>query len=513
MLPPGGAALAGYASRVTPRLPPALATLAALAVCGALIGADAPEPPAAERLVVMVSLDTTRADRLGGPYGNARGLTPNLDAFAAESVAFTDTWATANLTSMSHASLFTSRYPSELGKVSGEFHLGGNAQTLPEILQLYGWKNRAFTSGGHLNRDFGLDRGFDWFAWTPFQGSFWHTLPALFAALDAHPPEGKELLFVHSYDAHAPYLAVAPFGLAWADPAAPRDSAGHHAVSSRLGTELVYDNLLFRAPSMLGFLVRRRAARHWDEAARADIRREAAAVALKSPNDVEVFSPLDATYVRDTYDGAVAYEDAMFGELVAGLKARGLYDRAILVVFADHGEALGEEGRWGHGESLAPAELHVPLTIRVPGMAPHVVTAPTSLLDVLPTLGELLGVVVPAESRGQSLVPWLRGEEGPAHAWRFAEGNQRQSMARTATGQLTFEGVAPGSTFYAEALRAAALEGPAFRGTGDAASPEGRARYREAMLAWQAGLDTRVNAESASPEAVKEMRANGYFTP
>jgi arylsulfatase A-like enzyme len=413
---------------------------------------------------------------------------------------------------MSHASLFTSRYPSELGRVAGTFHLGGNAPVLAQVLHLYGWKNLAFTSGGHLNRDFGLDRGFDWFAWTAFQGSFWHTVPATFARLDEAADAGDRFLFVHGYDAHAPYMAVAPFGRAWADPDYPRQSPGDHAASARLGTELIYDAVLFRAPTMQGWLVRRLTARHWDEAARADVRAEAGRMRASAPGQVESFGEADAAYVRATYAGAVAYEDAMFGELVAGLRQRGLWDQAIVVVLADHGEALGEEGRYGHGESLTPAELHVPLLIRVPGAAPRVVDAPVSLLDVVPTLTELLDVVPPAEAFGHSLAPWLRGEAGPSHAWRFAEGNHRQSTAVTATGQLTFDGLAPGSRFYVEGLRTAALDGPAFRGTGDAADPAGRARYRDAMLAWRAELDVRVNAEAASPEAVEAMKKEGYFS-
>lgn len=486
----------------------------------AVLGCGAPPPAAAgdpagsgPRTVVLVSLDTTRADALGGPFGSTSGATPNLDAFAAEAVVFTDALAAGNLTSMSHAALFTSRYPSEVGRVSGDFHLDGRVTTLPELFALYGWQTAAFTSGGHLTRQFGLDRGFDWYEYTSFQGSFWHTVPAAAHWLDERRTSEPALLFVHGYDAHTPYMAPAPFGRTWADPGYAAGLPGDHAVSQRLGTELIYGPHLFRAESMLGFLVVRDQPRHWDAAARAATAEEARRVAASSPGQVEDFGEADHAYVRGIYAGAVAYEDAMFGELVRILKARGLYESATIVVFGDHGEQLGEDGRYGHGEDLVATELHVPLMIRHPGSAPRVVDAPVSLVDVLPTLCELQSLTPPADARGASLAPWLRGESGPVRPWRFADGNLAQAAVFGPEGSLVFEGVDAQSPYHQAVLATAALDGPAFRGTGAAADPAGRAPYRDALAAWRSGITTLLDAAPASPEAVEEMKKNGYFTP
>jgi len=94
--------------------------------------------------ILVVSIDTLRADRVGA-LGNDRGLTPTLDALARESVVFEQAWSQANITSMSHASLFTSRYPSELGEAGPFFRLPQGVPTLAEILGLYGYATAAFT--------------------------------------------------------------------------------------------------------------------------------------------------------------------------------------------------------------------------------------------------------------------------------------------------------------------------------------------------------------------------------
>lgn len=498
----------------------ACACVARAAGPGAAVPADAPVAspgapaggPGPSDTVILVSLDTTRADAFGGAYGNPLGLTPNLDAFAKDAVVFADAWSVSNLTSMAHAGVFTSRYPSEVGIVGGEFHLDGRVTTLADLFHLYGWQTAAFTSGGHLTRSFGLDRGFDSFAYTPFQGSLWHTVPAGLDWLDHTRKPGPAMLFMHGYDGHCPYLAPAPFGRAWMDlsVAAP---AADQALATPLGSESIFGDLFFSAERMIGFLARRDAPRLWDAEARAAVRAEAAQLRAKDGLQVVDVGPADVARVRAAYDGAMAYQDAIFGELIAGLKRRGLYDNAWIVVFADHGEALGEEGRFGHGESLSPAELHVPLFVHAPGVAARVVNAPVSLLDVLPTLADAFAFTPPAQAQGVSLLPWLRGEEGPRHVVRFAEGSVDEAMVEETGAELVFEGMRPGSAWFSPALHAASVTGPAFREEGRPLSAEEREHLREAMETWRTTLTPLEFAEPASKEAVEAMKARGYFTP
>lgn len=481
------------------------ALLAAGCGWGAVPEAGGASPPGGRPSVLLVSIDTLRADRLGA-YGNGRGLTPNLDAFAREAVVFEQAWAQANVTSMSHGSLFTSRYPSELGTAGPMFRLGDEPPTLAGVLSLYGYDTAASTAGGHLAAGFGLDRGFERFDAQDQLASFWHTVPPAMAWLDERASDDPFLLLVHTYDTHSPYLQPAPYGLAWADPG--YSGPAEQALGSIVGTELIFGHALFRSEDMLSFLHRRRRPRTWDDDARA------AVAALAKPPDAVPFGDEDVRHVRDVYDGAAAYADAFFGVLVAGLKARGVYDDLVVVVFSDHGETLGEDGRFGHGDSVDDRELHVPLMVRLPGAPGRRVDAPVTLLDVMPTVLELAGATAPAGIRGASLVPWLRGAEGPRHDLAFSEGNRRSVSVRSSAGRLTFTGVSADSPYLPSLLRTAAIDGPAFATDTTIADPAAREPLRQALSAWRGTLETAwAKAQAPDPQAVEQMRARGYWTP
>ena len=108
----------------------------------------------------------------------------------------------------------------------------------------------------------------------------------------------------------------------------------------------------------------------------------------------------------DRYDAEIAEVDDQLGRLLAALRAP-----TIVVITADHGEAFGEHGLRFHGQTLFEEETRVPLLVAAPGLAPHAVTAPASVIDLAPTLLELVGVAVPASMTGTSLVPALHGAD------------------------------------------------------------------------------------------------------
>ena len=176
-------------------------------------GRDPAAPPSSARpSVVVVSLDTLRADRLGC-YGDERGLTPNLDRFAAEALLFENAFSQSNNTVQSHASLFTSRYPSELCRLGPAYRLGaGSPPTLAEVLSAYGYQAGAFVAGGHLDPSFGLDAGFQEYAAPAQWGSLYHTWPLALKWLDRVDPARPTFLFLHGYDTHARYVKPTPFG-------------------------------------------------------------------------------------------------------------------------------------------------------------------------------------------------------------------------------------------------------------------------------------------------------------
>jgi arylsulfatase A-like enzyme/HEAT repeat protein len=114
----------------------------------------------------------------------------------------------------------------------------------------------------------------------------------------------------------------------------------------------------------------------------------------------------------DRYDSEIAYTDAAVGRLIAYVREHR--PGTIIVVAADHGEEFGEHGGRYHGSTLYEEQLHVPLIVYVPGVAPHVVTEQVELVDLTPTLMNLLDIPVPVRMRGQDLGPWLNVPPAPA---------------------------------------------------------------------------------------------------
>jgi arylsulfatase A-like enzyme len=116
----------------------------------------------------------------------------------------------------------------------------------------------------------------------------------------------------------------------------------------------------------------------------------------------------------EKYDYEIAYVDLWVKKLFAALVELGLADDTAVVVMADHGEAFGEHKIFFHGQDLFDEQLRVPLIIAIPGQTPHVFEDQVSLVDVGPTLLDLVGAPIPPSFRGKSLLPRIRGDERPA---------------------------------------------------------------------------------------------------
>ena len=323
--------------------------LSAIALC--LLGAGcAPEPPAPANLL-LVSLDTTRADHLSA-YGYARDTTPVLRELAAAGTRFAQAYAAAATTAPSHATLFTSLYPLAHGIVRNGLELRPAELTLAEILRERGYATAAFVSSFVLDARFGFAQGFELYDddFDPGQASF----PAGHEWRDQEIPGGFDrradettrrtvewlatgrdparpfFLFVHYFDPHAPMSPPEPYAARFApEPGAPR---------------------------------------------------------------------LDLRISR--YDGEIAFVDEQIGALLDALARAGLDERTLVAVTADHGEGLLQHGQMAHGVHLYDEAVRVPLLLRWPGVVPagRVVETPVALVDLAPTLLELLGV--PAQERG-----------------------------------------------------------------------------------------------------------------
>lgn len=362
---------------------------ACIAVAASLVGTACSRPPSEASpnrppLVLLVTLDTTRADHLSC-YGHDRKTSPNLDRLAADALVFEIAIATSSWTLPSHASLFTGKLGSVHGAgydASGPLSLASalpgpewrhyrarplaeSERTLAEILRDAGYTTGAVVAGPWLKRAFGLAQGFDFYDDDQIDSTDGRradrvTDAALrFLERSAGRPA---FLFLNYYDPHGPYDAPEPFATM--------------------------------------FL------------------KEGARLSAGVPNGDELLA---------RYDAEVAYMDHHFGRLLDRLRQRGLYDAALIVVTADHGELLGEHGRIGHGETLTEPELRIPLILKKPESTPGRVATPAQLTDVLPTLLDALKIGVPKVIQGSVLpntghplvaeVDPLQ-ELGPAGRWR-----------------------------------------------------------------------------------------------
>ena len=198
-------------------------------------------------------------------------------------------------------------------------------------------------------------------------------------------------------------------------------------------------------------------------------------------------SESDLEGIRGTYDDAVRYADAWFGELMAGLEAQGRLDDTILVVLGDHGEDLGEHGFFNHRPALCPHVTDVPLMIRFPGREPARVTETTSLVAVAPLLYEEAGLAPPAG---------LHEPGGTA----FAESAFREVLAVRGGQRLSFTGLSPSNPLLVPLMQASTL---GWRGDEE---------LREELVAWREAVEPRQGGELTEARR-RLLQERGYWAP
>ncbi|MDB4433186.1 sulfatase [bacterium] len=322
------------------------------------------------RSLVIVTLDTTRVDHLS-PYGYQRGTTPNLEAFARRAVRFRRAWSTSSWTLPAHASLFTGLYPAghgahydaRGGAVLGSVvampvadfvragQLGENNTTLAEILRERGYRTGAFVAGPWLHRGFGLLQGFE---------TTDDEVPG-FAGRSAELITDRAIRWLEGGVGRAPYFLF----LNYFDPHAPyRPPPGFDDLPrARAGFEPPYSELMTGEHELTGE---------------------------------------ERSILVDRYDGEIRFVDHHLGRLLDAVLSRPGGENTLVVVTADHGEAFGEGGRFGHGFWLSEELLHVPLLVRFPGdrRGGSSDDALVQLVDVLPLVAAELDFDLPEGVEG-----------------------------------------------------------------------------------------------------------------
>ncbi|MGH9464750.1 MAG: sulfatase [Thermoanaerobaculia bacterium] len=308
--------------------------------------------------VILVSLDTLRADHLGC-YGYERPTSPFLDGVAARGFRFAAAVSQSPWTRPSHRALFSGQYPLSRGSEVAE----------PLALSLWraGYRTGAITGGGQVSYRFGFHHGFE-----TYRVSDWVRSPEVVTDWLDEAPGRKAFLFLHTFEIHDPYDD--PTFVEGLPPGRIRPGFGQ---------------------------------RNW--------------WGLRRVTDEE------QAYVEALYDGDIRFVDQALRRLFTALEQRGILERAIVVVTSDHGEQFWEHDSWRHGSTLYDHQLLVPLIVHLPPQrlralgGPRVVEEQVELIDVYPTVLDLLDLAAPAGLQGRSLLPLLEGRGPAEERFAFAE--------------------------------------------------------------------------------------------
>jgi len=444
-----------------------------LASCG---GGGSPTLPPPDLNVVLIVVDTMGARYLGAYTPGLRN-SPTIDRLAQEGVLFRRAYTTAPWTQPAVASLFTSRMPSEHG-VRHIFHtLDTRHATLAERMKQRGLATAGVISHFVIRDEFGYGQGFDFYDASAVGDHRSITSAKVtdqaIASLD-RLADRPFFLFVHYFDPHWYYNHHPDF-----------DETSGYTGDLLPGMDI------------------------------ADLRARRGSLA-----------PADVAYLEGLYREEIAFTDHHLGRLLAHLDRLGLRERTVVIVTSDHGEEFMQHGWIGHTATLYDELLHVPLIVHAPGrFAAREVTAPVSIVDLLPTLADLQGLPPDPDWAGVSLAPVLRGEAPPParpllaevsyispSGWPSGDGQVKryyQTALRDGDHKLIHDHVAGAWRFFD--LAADPLEQ---RDLWDEHDPAQR-RLVDRLYAWEvdhtAGWAAELREElTIDADAARRLRALGY---
>lgn len=377
---------------------------------------------AVPRLVILISIDTLRADHLG-TYGYGRLTSPMIDLFASEGTVFEDANSTAPWTLPSHASMLTGLYPMSHHVVTFSTHLASSTETLPAMLAAAGYRSAAAVSSGWLLRDrYRLTKDFDEFVFVkhPAERRSPNTQITDHAMEWIRDSGGQRLfLMLHYFDVHGNYTSEPEYEKLFVGPYdGPADGTSKQLLMSSLDPDYLE---MCRA--------------RFDEAKCGFAK---GGVLYRESDFVKPeFGPRDIQHLVDLYDAGIRQLDAELGRFFAFLRRESLLDESLVVIVSDHGEEFYDHGRLDHFLSTHQEILRVPLIMRGPGVPAGLrVASPVSLVDLVPTLLEFTGLPTRPDAEGLSLVPLLQG--GADDAFR------QRPLYGEAPGGLTYEEIVPG---------------------------------------------------------------------
>ena len=318
--------------------------------------------------VVLIVVDCLRTDHLPS-YGYSRKISPNIDDLAKNGILFEQAISTGTNTLLSHGSIFTSQYVPTHGAGDFTSRLDDTALTLAEVLQKYGYKTAAFCGGPLFNPIYQLDQGFDTYYHLNYVGSrFEDIIPKVLEWVQQRKKsKEKFFVFLHGNDLHI-------------DHRPPPEFMFGKDYSKKI-------NIKKLVPAMV-------------TAHQGKI--------FDGKNEIDL-SDEDVEYIIDRYDMLLKFADRQIGYFLDELGEMGLQGNTIIILTADHGEGLFDHDFYMHDLELYETVIHVPLIIMIPDSKKRNIriSHQVSLMDIMPTIIELIGGVVNKEAQGHSLLPLI----------------------------------------------------------------------------------------------------------
>jgi arylsulfatase A-like enzyme len=359
--------------------------------------------------IILISVDTLRPDHLGC-YGYHRNTSPRIDQLATEGALFENAISSTSWTLPAHCAMFTGLADTVHGCLDMDRRLDDSRTTLAERFKAVGYATVGFFSGPALHPIFGVSQGFDKYVdCTSFSeltlrvatagqsldggvvGAAAHadiTNPRVYEEVQKWLKENVRrpfFMFIHMWDVHSDFIPPPPYDRKF-DP----DYAG-----SVTGENFIID------PSINPKMPQR-----------------------------------DLEHIIALYDGEIAWTDEHIGKILDDLERLELRDSTVVMLLADHGEEFFEHGRKGHRKTLYDEVIRIPLIVCYPGRVPagQRFQQQARMIDVVPTLLELVGMPAPTDVMGQSLVPLFSGRRLPddplAVSELFSVGRELRSFRR-----------------------------------------------------------------------------------
>ena len=477
------------------------------------------QPPGSLPNIVVVSIDGMRLDRAhfaGGPHP----CTPNLDAFVAEGVWFENSFSQSNESLLSHAALFTGRYPLEVSVPNYlRYVMGPEQLTFPEVLQQVGYDTGAFLAQGHVGHEYGFNQGFDLFYEGERWGSFQETVPVALSWLEQRKEQGQEnpfMVFLHGYDLHRPYWESGPFHHPFQ--ADYQGSVDELLEAFNLTEKII--NGVYYPDVQLERIWHSTGSRILDP-------RQYTPELVKGQTRAEHLSPEALDHIKAHYDSGVLVADTFVGFFFEGIDHLGLWEDTVIIVLSDHGEDLQDHGFTNHRAVVQDTTTRVPMLVGG-GAIPDawrgtIRTELVDAVDLVPTITDIARTVPPAGVQGRSIWTLLQTDgTQDAKDISFHTGVLGQVSARTRSHRFVFQGTALNDPFYADKLRDTPIDSPDFalyRPADDPLElkdikewePQVAEKLRARMLEWYTGQDRGETSQRLTEAQKQALRDGGYW--